>query len=265
MVYSKATKEGKIPVLKKPTRQEIELKKKMANKGYKVSLDPLDVHKLTNELIASYNQNNDVGVIRGWLRRNKVESQEKYITALLNKVRTIRESASTLVEYKAQLMSQQQVMESLIIGKIDEAQFAVDRQREEHQTFLDEQTAERERIWIELDRAKNENEKMKYEVEKAKWEAEEAKHRARIIELRGALIEKIKDEVKFSDINMKQVFVLIEMIKDATTDADIITAEARWEQLRAEAKKTSAQANQEETKADWERYKFEQDSKKPND
>ena len=264
MAYTKATKENLLPT-RKPTRDEIELKKKMVKSGYKVDLNNLDVHTLTNELIAGYSQNNDIGIIRGFFRRNRVESQEKFIRALLNKVQAIRDSASTLIEYKAQLMSQQQVLESLIIGKIDEAQFAVDQQREEHQTFLDGQTAERERIWLELDRAKNENEKMKYEVEKAKWEAEEAKHRARIIELRGALIEKIKDEVKFSDINMKQVFVLIEMIKEATTDADIITAEARWEQLRAEAKKTSAQANQEETKADWERYKFEQDSKKPSD
>ena len=85
------------------------------------------------------------------------------------------------------------------------------------------------------------------------------------VELRGKLISKIIEELNFSDINMKQVLVLIEMVKDASTPEDIMSVEAKLEHLKAEAKQKLAQAEQEETKADWEKYKFEQDSKPPDD
>lgn len=277
MAYTKAMKDGQLPA-RKPTKEEIELKERLAEKGYKtdlhaatrqnlsgmVNLDNLDVHRLTNELISKYNQNNDVGIIQSWFSRNKVKVQESHLQAVLSKVNHIREHSRSLIEYKAELMTQQQALENLIICKIEESEFSVERQREDHQTYLNQQAAERERVWLELDSLKNENDRAKYEAEKAKWEAEESKNKAWITELRGKLIEKIIDELKFSDINMKQVFVLIEMIKEADTDSDILGAEARWEQLKAEAKRTMAQADQEETRADWERYKFKQDSKKPD-
>ncbi len=263
MVYTKATKEGRLPVSRKPTRQEIEILKQSQSGQYQVDLNSLGVHSLVNELILKYNQNNDVGVIRSWLKRRKVEAQNQQLSSLFGLVTNIRENASDLVEFKAQLMSQQMVMGSRITAIIEEAKFAVDRQRQEQKTFIIRQAAEREQANLMLERLKHENEAARWQAEAARFEAEDLKQKARITELRGDLIAKIIRELSFAEINMKQVFVLIEMVKDASSRDDLFTADARWEQLKAEADKTQALADQEKTKADHERWKFEQDKKEP--
>lgn len=274
MAYSKATEEGRTPPVRKPTREEVAIitqaQAKAERSGNKarngrVDLDYLGVHSLVNELVVKYNQNNDVGIIRSWFRRNRVEAQDKHLTALSSFVGNVRRHASDLIEFKAQLMSQMEVLEYRITEIIEAAQFALDRQREEHQSFLIQKQAERKQILLELEKLQHSYDKLKWDAEKAKWEAEEIKQRARILELRGKLIEKIIQELQFADINMKQVFVLIEMIKESASDSDILGAEARWEQLKAEAKKTMAQADQEETESEWKKYKFEQDKKIPVD
>ena len=261
MVYTRATKEGRLPVAKKPTRQEVEMMKQGPDGQYQVDLNCLDVHSLVNELIVKYNQKNDVGVIRSWLKRRKVEAQNQQLTSLFGLVANIRENAQDLVEFKAHLMSQQAVLTSRITALIEEARFVVERQRADHATYLKQREAECEQAHLMLENLKHENDAAKWRAEAARYEAEEIKQKARITELRGDLIAKIIQEMSFADINMKQVFVLIEMVKDATSQDDLFTADARWEQLKAEANKAQALADQEKTKADHEQWKFEQDKK----
>lgn len=252
---TKAEREGLMPVKGKTRTERLQ----------RVDLNYLDVHSLVNELCAKYNQRNDLGIIKSFFKRKKIEAQDKQLKALSSLVGNIRGHARDLVEFKAQMMTQQEVLTQRMVAIVEGEEFAVARQREEHQTFLSQQQAERERALLELDTLKYENEKAKWEAEKAKYEAEAEKNKAWIIELRGKLIDKIIGELKFHDINMKQVFVLIEMIKESVTDSDILGAEERWEELKAETRLKGAHADQEQTKADWEKYKFEEDKKGPQD
>ena len=224
-----------------------------------VDLDLLGVHRLVAELTSKYNQNNDVGIVRSWFRKNKIEGQEKHFQALGNLVQEVRLHTSNLVEYKAELMTQQQRMEDLILLKEEESQFAVDRQREEHQTFLSQEDATRSEHGTRQEREKLENERIEAENEKIYWDAQQNREKANLLGLRGKLIEKIIVELDFADINMKQVFVLIEMIKDTDSKADILTAEAQWENLKAETEIKREQVKDGKLDNKHKKWKFEKD------
>lgn len=226
-----------------------------------VNLNTLGVHGLVSELTAKYNQNNDTGIIRNWFRRNKLQSQEKHLKALFSLVQEAREHASSLVEFKSDLITQQKRMEDLILLKTEESEFAVDRQREEHQTFLSNEETSRIADKARQQREFLENEKLAAENKKTFWEAQQDKHKARIIELKGHLIEKLIDEVDFKNINMKHVFIIIEMLKEAETKADILNAEAQWEHYKVETDIKAEQAKQEKVNTKQKKWKFEQDKK----
>lgn len=229
-----------------------------------VNLKKLDIHILTKELIEKYNQNNDTGIIQSFFRKKKFEGQEKMLDALLSITSSIRQHSNSLIEYKALLATQQDIFEIIAEGKIIEAELMAASRKAMLEIEVFRYQVEKEKAIAELDSLIIENSRARNEAEKIKYEAEEIKQRAKIVQLRGKLIEKITAELDFAHIDMKQVFVLIEMVKDIGAPQDIIAAEAKWEQLKAEAKKMMAQAEQEETKADWEKFKFNQDSKAPD-
>jgi hypothetical protein len=219
------------------------------------NLDELGVHGFVSYISEYHKRDIDVGVIRSWFRRKRLEAQGKHLDEIYNLVRKAREHTSNIVEFKAQLMTQQTRIDNLIIALEEESEMMVERQREEYETFLAGQENQRETYKLELDRLKYENERLKYEAEELKGRAEQEKQKARLIQLRGDLIEKITKDLDFSDINMKQVFVIIEMVKDSTSEADIITAEARWEQMKAEAKISEAEAQSKGYEAEQKGYK----------
>ncbi|WP_028316604.1 hypothetical protein [Desulfatibacillum aliphaticivorans] len=264
MAYTKGSKQGGYPLVK-PTRNDIKAKKDaekaMAKRGASsdfrapnVDLDYLDVHSLVSELSVRFNQKNDVGVIRAWFRRKRIEVQTTHLQALSNQVAQVRSQAQDLVEFKAQLMTQREVLAARMVEIVEASQFAVDRQREEHQTFLTRQHGDRERVFSELERLKAENDKLI-------WQAEQERQTARLIQLRGDLIQKALSELDFQNLDMRQVFVIIEMIKDSRTEADIFNAEAKVDFLKAEARKMEAQARQEEAEADFKAWNFEENKK----
>lgn len=222
-----------------------------------VNLNKLDVHVLTKELIEKYNQNNDTGIIKSFFQKKKVEGQEKALDALLDLIRTIRQNSNSIIEYKAHLAIQQDLFEIIAEGKITEAELMAAKTKAMLEADLFRQQLDKEKAQAELD-------SMLIENKRAEHEAEKVSVGNRIMSLRGDLIEKIIKELDFANLDMKQVFVLIEMVKEVGANDDLFAAEARWEQLKAEAKKTNAQADQEVTKADWEKFKFEQESKPPN-
>ncbi len=170
-----------------PTKFEME-------KKIPVNLDHLGVHGLVGELTAKYNQNNDVGIIRSWFRRNRIESQGKHLEALFSLVQEARAHTSSLIEYKAELMTQQKRMEDLILLKTEESQFAVDRQREDHQTFVSTEETTRKTNEAVANREFLENERIAYENQIKAGEAAQNKEIANILKLKGKLIEKIIDE-----------------------------------------------------------------------
>lgn len=235
-----------------PTKYEIE-KRKVVN------LDTLGVHGLVNELTAKYNQDNDTGIIRNWFRRNKLKSQEKHLQALFSLVQEARAHASSLVEFKADLLTQQKRMEDLILFKIEESEFAIDLQREEHQTKVSHEMTARATNEARQQREFLENEKLDAEKQQKIWEAQQDKHKARILELKGKLIEKLIDEVDFKNIDMKHVFIIIEMLKEAETQADILNAEAQWAHYKAETDIKAEQAKQEKVNTKQKKWKFKQD------
>lgn len=213
----------------------------------KINLDYLGVHSLISELTAKYNQKNDVGIVRAWFRRNKLKSQEKHLQALSALVQEVRAHTTTLIEYKAELMTQHQRMEDLVLLKTEESQFAVDRQREEHATFLALQEKERQQTIHELEQMKIQNDQLKQE--------------ARLVRLRGNLIEKITGELDLKKISSAQAFVLIKALNQDNTEADIFMAEEQLDQMKAEAKIKKAEAKRAKIEADYEEYKMQESVK----
>lgn len=250
MAYTKATRDGLVPA-SKPSRQDVATKKDLEVEGYQVNLDNLDVHNLIGELTTKYNQKNDGGVIRNWFKRKRIEGQDKQLGALLSLVRNVREHSNDLVEYKAHLMSQQQVLHNIIIGKIENSQFAVERQREEHQTFMIQQQVEREKAMEELEKLRLENENLKAEN--------------RLVKLRGSLIEKITNELDLKHISPPQAFVLIKALNQASTESDFFLAQEQLDQMRAEADMKTAEARKAGVEADLEEFKLNETRKTPQD
>ncbi len=126
-------------------------------------------------------------------------------------------------------------MEIIAEGKIEEAQLVVAEKVAQFETRIALHRVEVKRANLELENMQFQNEKARWEAEKVKYEAEEGKQKARIVALRGDLISKIIEELNFAEINMKQVFVLIEMVKDSQSPEDLLGAEAKWKQMKAQA------------------------------
>ncbi|MFA7382857.1 MAG: hypothetical protein WC001_05355 [Desulfurivibrionaceae bacterium] len=221
-----------------------------------VNLDNLDVHNLVSELVSKYNQNNDVGVIQSWFRRNRLEGQEKHLQALLRLVRQVREHSSDLLEFKARLISQREVLGNLIIQQVEESQFNVDRQREGHQTFIVQQEMERQRAHGEHVRIKLENDKVRLESERIIAEN-------RLVELRGTLIEKITTELDMKNISPPQAFVLIKALNPNSKDSDVYMAQEALDKMKAEADIKRAEARKAGFEADHEEYKMKESQKTP--
>jgi hypothetical protein len=274
MAYSDATKKRLFPATRQYdlaipeggeiSQQDGHLPSAFSAPG--VGVNPLDVHGLVLDLIGKYNQNNDVGVIRGWFRRKcNLEPTEKHLQSLGSLVAEVRNHAANLTEFRAQLISQQQVMEARVIELTEAAWFVVEKQRSDHQRYLQQQEYERQRAEIELDRGKLENIMAGVQIEKMRAEVSQEKQKVILLGQKSVLIEKITSELDFKNLNMKQVFVLIEMVKDSRSNADILTAEAEWERMKAEARQAEAQADQEQHKAKYANWKMEQEMKTPNE
>ena len=84
---------------------------------------------------------------------------------------------------------------------------------------------------------------MDLEVKKLEEEIRQESARANFLELRTEIANNIKKEMKFNQLDMKQVLVIIEMLKEATSERDLFAAEARWKQAMAEADKTKAETS----------------------
>ena len=274
MAYSDATKNRSFPAARdydmaRPEGGQVGQQAGHLPPAYSASgvgVDPLDVHGLVLDLIGKYNQNNDVGVIRGWFRRKcNLEPSERHLQSLGNLVAEVRNHAANLTEFRAQLISQQQVMEARVLELTEAARFAVEKQRSDHQLYLHQQDFERQRTEIELDRGRLENMMAAIQIEKMRAEVSQEKQKAILLGQKSVLIEKITSELDFTNLNMKQVFVLIEMVKESRSNADILNAEAQWERMKAEARQAEAQADQEQHKAKYANWKMEQEMKTPNE
>ena len=127
------------------------------------------------------------------------------------------------------------------------ARIELDRQREDHETYLTEQDAEREQIKVELARLRLENEKLKAE--------------SRLIVLRGNLIEKITQELDLNNISPAQAFVLVKALNQDSTESDIFMAQGQLDQMQADAELKKAEARQAGYDADYAEYKMNESMK----
>ncbi|MFA6011914.1 MAG: hypothetical protein WC799_18120 [Desulfobacteraceae bacterium] len=235
------------------------------------NVDQLNISTFVDELGVELYKGVTAGRLSNWFRRKNIETREKTLNSLLSLVESAKRSAESLQDFKARLLRERHIIALEIKKVIEEHYLAIKRQQDDYSHGKFMQSAERKKVLHDLERVQIENEILKqkiredmYKADALKWHAEDARNKSMITELRGKLISKIIDEMKFADINMKQVFVLIEMIKDSTTGNDIFGAEAKWEQMKAEAKRAMAQAEQEQTRAEFERFKFEDEKIKPN-
>lgn len=222
-----------------------------------LSLDNLDVHGLVSELITKYNSRNDQGIIVNFFKRINVDSQTKHLQSVLDLVSQVRQHSSDLLEFKARLMSQREVLGNMIMHQIEESQFAIDRQREEYGTFLVKQEVERQCAHEELVRIKLQNDRQRLENTRVTAEV-------RLVELRGALIEKVTQELDLKNISPPQAFVLIKSLNPNSKETDIFMAQEQLDQMKAEAEIKRAEARKAGYAADYEEYKMKE-SMKPSD
>lgn len=214
----------------------------------------VNASSLLTELADQYGKNNDLGVIRSWLRRNRHEANEKHLEALLSRVNHLRAHAQSLSDFKAELATQADRFELEVTRILEASEIELDRQSEEHHTFLVQQDTEREQAQVELSRLKLENDRIKLEHEKLKAET-------RLIILRGNLIEKITKELDLKNISPPQAFVLIKALNQDNTESDIFMAEEQLEQMKAEAELKKAEARQAGYDADYAQYKMKESMK----
>jgi len=120
-------------------------------------------------------------------------------------------------------------------GKLEEAAFNVGRTREETLTFIEQEYGLRERVHIEL-------EMLQHQTDQQKWITEQEKEKAKFLKARNRLANKIIKQIDIKDLNMTQVMVIIEMVKDATQETDLAMADARLKKAMAEADKIKAEA-----------------------
>ena len=212
-------------------------------------LKPYNINSssLIAELADQYGKNNDLGVIRSWFRKNRHNANEKHLEALLSRISHLRTHAQSLSDFKAELLTQADRFDLEITRVVEAAENAVDRQREEHKTFLVLQKKEREQAHAELARMKLENNRVSLE--------------SRLITLRGNLIEKITNELDLNNISPPQAFVLIKVLNQESTESDIFMAEGQLEQMKAEAKLKNAEAKMAEQEAKYEGFKMEENMK----
>lgn len=231
----------------------------------KVNLDFLDVHRLVKDLARKYNENNDIGVISSWLRRSSLNATENHLHSLLSLVSEVRRHSADLQEFKAQLVAQQSVLQYRIMAMVNEARNIVEKQKLDHASYVHTHEMEKQRRLLEIERLKLENAQIALQNEKLAAEVAQEWHKAKLLGLKVLLIQKINSELDFVNINMKQVFVLIEMIKESRTNADILNAEAQWERMKAEARQAEAKADQEHNNTKYSSWKMDQEMKTPNE
>jgi hypothetical protein len=213
---------------------------------------------LISELVSQYNKNNDLGVIRGWFRKNRHKANENHLTALFERVQHVREHAQGLSDFKAELITQQERLEIDITRILEASEIALEQQREEHKSFVARHQVERERVYLELARLQLENEKIKLEHE-------QMKANTRLSVLRGNLIEKITNDLDLNNITPQQAFVLIKALNQASTESDFFLAQEQLDQMRAEADMKTAEARKAGFEADLEEFKLNETKKTPKE
>lgn len=211
------------------------------------------------DLASDYCQNNDAGVISNWFKKKKINSQGEVLASILGVVQEARGLSSNLLEFKSELLTQEKRLRELILLKQDEAQFAVDRQRETQASFVSQEESNRQSNVLRVQKERLENERISLENQIIYWEAKQNKQKSKLLKLKGKCVAKIIKGLDFTNMDMKQVLVLIETLKEAESKVDVLSAFARWEEMKAEAEIKKAMAKQEKTKAKHEKWKFDID------
>ena len=103
MVYTKATKDGNVPVVVRPNKEIMELEKK-SKEMERVNLDDADVRNWVNRLINECNKAQDIGMIRSWWRGSRIESQTNYQKKVWENIDQIIKNANDIIELKTTLI-----------------------------------------------------------------------------------------------------------------------------------------------------------------
>lgn len=100
------------------------------------STHQLNLDGLIGELVHRYSKSGDVGVIRSWFRRKKIEANNNALRALGEHVQILRQQSGDVLEFKAHLLSQTEVLQALVIGYIVDARGTVEVKRAEYEVTL---------------------------------------------------------------------------------------------------------------------------------
>lgn len=214
-----------------------------------IKIELPEIKLLTEYLISEYNQGVNDGLIGGWFRRKKIEAKQQTIGALTQTVRMIHENSTSLQEYQVHLLTYQEKLYLICQGKILEGRIALDKLKQEHLTYIAKQEAERERIKFELDRMQIlnereliENRRLEAIAEKESWLAMQEKERYHLLQLRGEVIRKIKDEYQLGKVTIQDVQLMMTLLMEVRIDPHMFTADLLYEQIKASVRRMNAEA-----------------------
>lgn len=206
-----------------------------------LDIPALNLDNLIYELQKTVNSGRWI-VFKGW-QNTRLQLDAQRQSWIIQQIKNLGLTAEEMAKTKASIILNPQIVEDLVEGYYEEARRKFELATQQHLTALKQEHEYRQRMDDEAMMRQLKIQEQSFLNQQIKWEAEFQRQKSQLAGLRAELARKIIDEFSFKNIDARQVFIIIEMLKEASTQANIMEADAKWEMLKE-------QARQEKSKAD---------------
>lgn len=207
-----------------------------------LNIPELSLDNLVYELHKTINTGKWV-IFKGW-QNTRLQLDAQRQDWIIKHIQNLKLSVEEMAKTKAAIILSRQMVEDLIAGYYQEARQKFELSAQQHLTALKQEYEYRRRMDDEALMREMKIQEQSFINQQLKWTAELEKQKSELARLRAELAQKIISEFSFKNIDARQVFVIIEMLKEATSQSGIMEADAKWEMLKE-------QARQEKSKADF--------------
>jgi hypothetical protein len=206
-----------------------------------LNIPELSLDNLISELHKTVNSGKWV-IFKGW-QNKRLELDADRQNWIIRHIQNLGLTAEELAKTKASIILSSQMVADLVEGYYEEARQKFELSAQQHLTALKQEHDNRRKMDDEAVMRQLLIQEKSFLNQSLKWQAEEQKYNSDLAKLRAKLAGKIIDEFSFKNIDARQVFIIIEMLKEASNQSNIMEADAKWEMLKE-------QARQEKSKAD---------------
>lgn len=237
MVYTKASKEGRLPVRKdSPLMKETSV----------FDLAQLDLLSLAQELQTTIQSKRWV-LFKGWsVERARLDAERQ--GWIIEQIRNLSIATEELARTKANLFLHEQMIQDLINGYYYEAEKRAIERANEIERIKKEHEDHLQRIDDQAESRALENERVRSEIK-------QMRANIRLTELQGELLSKVIREMDVDNINPSQAFLLVKALNpkgeqetDFHAKQEMLNEEL--EKMRVENEKLKQEARKEQAEAD---------------